>query len=174
MLNCLCQPGLLLNRPQKSMRENINPLIKSCGTRTVLAAETKSIGLAAHAQVSWFLQTHLDSFIMTRQLSFTYRDLVPLRQIIVTIDFSIVYRDWQKPSHRDTGGNSPNRRAVMLKQLVLRQLSNQNKKPKQLSEKELDFSVLTILPSPKHYASDFNKSYQIFNTVINPAVFKYS
>jgi hypothetical protein len=50
LLNCLCQPGLLLNRPQKSMREKFNLLIKSCGTQTVPAAETKSIGLAANAR----------------------------------------------------------------------------------------------------------------------------
>ena len=113
LLNCLRQPGLLLHRPQKSMREKFNPLIKSGGTRTVPTAETTSIGLAANAQVSWFLQTHLDNFIVTRQLSSTYRDLVPSRQIIVTRDFSTVYQDWQKPRHRDADGNSSNRRAVI-------------------------------------------------------------
>ena len=45
LINCLCQPGLLLNRPQKSIREKFNLLIKSCGTRTVPAAKTKPIGL---------------------------------------------------------------------------------------------------------------------------------
>jgi hypothetical protein len=39
--NCLRQPGLLLNRPPKSMRVDINQLIKSFGTRTVPAGETK-------------------------------------------------------------------------------------------------------------------------------------
>jgi len=33
------------------MREEFNPLIKSCCTRTVPAAETKSIGLQADARV---------------------------------------------------------------------------------------------------------------------------
>jgi len=37
------------------MRVNINPLIKSYGTRTVPAAETKSIGLPADALVPCFL-----------------------------------------------------------------------------------------------------------------------
>ena len=74
LLNCLCQPGLLLNRPPKSMRVKSSPLIKFCGTRTVPAAETKSMGLAADALVSWFLLTHLDSFIVTRQLSSIYGD----------------------------------------------------------------------------------------------------
>jgi len=50
LINCLRQPGLLLNRLQKSMRVNINTFIKSCGTRTVPAAETKSIGLSANAR----------------------------------------------------------------------------------------------------------------------------
>jgi hypothetical protein len=48
-------------------------------------------------EVSWFLLTHLDSFIVTRQLSSIYRDLVPSRQIILTRDFSTVYLDLQKP-----------------------------------------------------------------------------
>jgi hypothetical protein len=63
------------------MGEKFNPLIKSCATRTDPATETKSIGLAADVQESWFLQSHLDYFIVTRQLSFTYRDLVPSRQL---------------------------------------------------------------------------------------------
>ena len=37
-------------------------------------AETKSIGLLADAQLSWFLQYHLDSFIMTGQILPIYRD----------------------------------------------------------------------------------------------------
>jgi len=37
------------------MRVNINPLMKSCATRTVPAAETKSIGLQADARVPCFL-----------------------------------------------------------------------------------------------------------------------
>ena len=49
LINCLRQPGLLLNRHQKFMRVNINPLIISCGTRTVPAAETESIVLPADA-----------------------------------------------------------------------------------------------------------------------------
>jgi hypothetical protein len=40
------------------------------------AAETKSVGLQAFAQLSWFLQRHLDSFIMTGQFLPIYRDKV--------------------------------------------------------------------------------------------------
>jgi len=47
LINWLRQPGLLLNQPPKSMRVKFNQLIKSCGTRTDPAAETKSIGLPA-------------------------------------------------------------------------------------------------------------------------------
>jgi hypothetical protein len=47
LINCLRQPGQLLNRLQKFMREKFNQLIKFCGTRTDPAAETKSIGLPA-------------------------------------------------------------------------------------------------------------------------------
>ena len=87
------------------MRESLKPLFKLLPPGLILLTGTESIGLAADARVSWFLQTHLDSFIVTRQLSSTYRDLVPSRLIIMTRDFSTVYRDLQKPRHRDADGN---------------------------------------------------------------------
>jgi hypothetical protein len=68
------------------MREEFNLLIKSCTTRTVPAAETKSIGLQADAQVVMVFAMpprqlyrdmtnpahlsgprHLDSFIVTKK-----------------------------------------------------------------------------------------------------------
>jgi hypothetical protein len=51
LINCLLQPGLLLDQPQKSMRVNSIQLIKFCFIRTDPAAETKSIGLQANARV---------------------------------------------------------------------------------------------------------------------------
>jgi hypothetical protein len=41
------------------MREEFNQLIKSCGTQTVPADKTESIGLQADAQLSWFLHAIL-------------------------------------------------------------------------------------------------------------------
>ena len=74
----------ILSQPQKSMGEKIILLIKSCVTRTVPAAETKSIGLQADARVVMVFaspsgqiyynvtnpahlsgRSHLDSFIVT-------------------------------------------------------------------------------------------------------------
>jgi hypothetical protein len=43
-------------------------------TETNPATEIKSIGLPAFAQLSWFLQSHLDSYIMTGQILPIYRD----------------------------------------------------------------------------------------------------
>ena len=74
LINCLLQPGLLFNQPIKSLRANSFQLIKFCCTRTEPAAETKSIGLQANAQLSWFLQHHLDNFIVMGQLPFVYQD----------------------------------------------------------------------------------------------------
>ena len=84
LINCLLQPGQFYLRIQKSMREEFNPLIKSCGTRTDSAAETNSIGLQADARVVMVFASpprqfyrdmtnpahlpgprHLDSFIVT-------------------------------------------------------------------------------------------------------------
>ena len=86
LINCLLQPGLFYLRIQKSMREEFNRLIKHYGTRTDPAAETKSIGLQADAQVVMVFASpsgqfyhdvtnpdylpglsHLDNFIMTRK-----------------------------------------------------------------------------------------------------------
>jgi hypothetical protein len=65
LINCLLQPGLFCLRIQKSMREEFNLLIKSCGTRTDPAAETASIGLQANARVVMVFAHHLDNFIVT-------------------------------------------------------------------------------------------------------------
>jgi hypothetical protein len=54
LINCILQPRLFYHRIQKYMREEFDLLIKSCGTSTVPAAETKSIGLAANTRLSWF------------------------------------------------------------------------------------------------------------------------
>ncbi len=63
------------------MLVNLNQLNKLFGTVTTPAAGTKSIGLPANAQLSWFLHRHLDHFIVTQQFSPTYRDLVQSRQL---------------------------------------------------------------------------------------------
>jgi len=47
------------------MREEFNPLIKSCATWTVPTAETESIGLQADARVVMVFARHLDSFMVT-------------------------------------------------------------------------------------------------------------
>ena len=67
------------------MRELFNPLIKSSGTLTDPAAETKSIGLPADALVPHFL-------LLSGQF---YRDT----------KLSSTYRDWQKTRHLDTDAN---------------------------------------------------------------------
>jgi hypothetical protein len=74
MGNCLRQPGQLCNQPQKSMQVKFNSTYQPFGTMTTPATGTKSIGLPANAQLSWFLHRHLDNFIVTRQLRAIYRD----------------------------------------------------------------------------------------------------
>jgi hypothetical protein len=84
LINCLLQPGLLLDRPLKSMRANSFQLINFYCTRTVPAAKTKSIGLQADARVVMIFASpsgqfycdmtnpahlsgprHLDNFVVT-------------------------------------------------------------------------------------------------------------
>jgi hypothetical protein len=88
-----------------SIRVKSSQPIKFCGTWTDPATKTKSIGLWAKAHVSWFLQSHQDNFIVTRQLSSIYRDLLPSRQITVTRYLSPLTGTLQKPRHRDADAN---------------------------------------------------------------------
>jgi hypothetical protein len=76
------------------MRININSLLKSYGTWTNPAAETKSIGLPADPAFgegrrtgALFFARHLDYFIVTQNFTAVYRDLVSFRHIMVTPNF---------------------------------------------------------------------------------------
>ena len=64
MGNCLRQPGQL-RHDEEHNANNFSNAYQIFGTMTTPATETKSIGLPADAQLSWFLQSHLDSFIVT-------------------------------------------------------------------------------------------------------------
>jgi hypothetical protein len=94
LINCLLQPGLFYLSIQKSMREKFNLLIKFCVTRTVPAAETKSIGLQADTRVVMVFATPSGQFHRDTKHSSTYRDFAKTH------------------ANPDTDGNSLNRRAV--------------------------------------------------------------
>ena len=105
------------------MREEFNLLIKSSATRTVPAAETKSIGLQADARVVMVFATpsgqfyhdvtnpahlsgrsHLDSFIVTNR-SYSLTGTLPA--FVKTSAFKA-----KTHANPDADGNSLNRRAV--------------------------------------------------------------
>jgi hypothetical protein len=114
LLDCLLQPGLLLDQPLKSMRANSFQLIKFCGTRTDPAAETKSIGLQADAQLSWFLHASLTT-LSWHDKSCPLIGTTPSGQFYRDKKLSSIYRDFAKThANPDTDGNSSNRRAVMF------------------------------------------------------------
>jgi hypothetical protein len=71
-------------------------------------------GLAGRRAGASFFARHRDYFIVTRNFTAIYRDLVPFRSFTVTRNCSSVYRDWQKTRHPDADANSLNRRAVRL------------------------------------------------------------
>jgi hypothetical protein len=58
LINCLPQPGQLRNQPHKSMRENLLTYL-TFSTGTNPAAETKSKGLRADAQLAAFFALRL-------------------------------------------------------------------------------------------------------------------
>jgi hypothetical protein len=99
------QPGLFYLRIQKSIREEFNPLIKSCTTWTVPATETKSIGLQADARVVMVFARHLDYFIVTRK-SCPLIGTTPSGQFHLDTKSSPIYRDFAKThANPDTDGN---------------------------------------------------------------------
>ena len=74
LINCLLQPSLFYLRILKSIRVEINSLIKSCVTRTDPAAETKSIGLQADARVVMVFAVPPRLFYRDKEILPTYRD----------------------------------------------------------------------------------------------------
>ena len=48
-----------------------------------------------------FFARHRDYFVVTRNFTAVYLDLVPFNSFTVTLGYSALYRDWQKTSHRD-------------------------------------------------------------------------
>jgi hypothetical protein len=61
-------------------------------------------GLAGRRAGALFFARHQDYFIVTRNFTAVYLDLVPFRSFTVTRGYSSTYRDWQKTRHRDTDG----------------------------------------------------------------------
>jgi len=112
MGNCLRQPGQFRNQLQKSLRENLNPLINllyrdySCYRDKVnRAVGRRSVVMVFAVPLRQFYRdgttpahlsglSHLDNFIMTRKLSSIYQDFAKTH------------------ANPDTDGNCPYHRAV--------------------------------------------------------------
>jgi hypothetical protein len=60
--------------------------------------------LAGRRAGASFFALHRDYFIVTRNFTAVYLDLVPFNSFTVTLGFSTIYRDWQKTMHRDADG----------------------------------------------------------------------
>ena len=105
LINCLLQPGLFYLRIQKSIREEFAPLIKSCFTQTLPAAETKSIGLQAYARVVMVFARHLDYFIVTWK-SCPFIGTTSSGQLYRDKEILPTYRDFAKThANPDTDGD---------------------------------------------------------------------
>ena len=61
-------------------------------------------GLAGRRAGVLFFAHYLDYFIVTRNFTNIYLDLLPSRSFTVTLGYVTIYRDWQKTRHRDTDG----------------------------------------------------------------------
>jgi hypothetical protein len=61
-------------------------------------------GLAGRRAGALFFARNLDYFIVTRNFTAIYLDVVPSNSYTVTLGFAAVYRDWQKTRHRDADG----------------------------------------------------------------------
>jgi hypothetical protein len=66
-------------------------------------AQTRSKGFVI-VRSGGFFARHRDYFIVTRNFTAVYQDLVPSPSFIVALGYSSIYRDWQKTRHRDADG----------------------------------------------------------------------
>jgi hypothetical protein len=62
------------------------------------------IGAVGRRSGASFFARHRDYFIVTRNFTAVYLDLLPSPNFTVTRNYSAVYQDWQKTRHRDTDG----------------------------------------------------------------------
>jgi hypothetical protein len=85
------------------MSLNFVSFIKSCVTGQFRLPEQHHRA-AGHRAGALFFALHRDYFIVTRNFTAVYRDLVPFNSFTVTRGFTAIYRDWQKTRHRDTDG----------------------------------------------------------------------
>jgi len=123
LLNCLRQPRLFCNEPPKSMRLNFKPAFQVfCRPDCFRASETESVGLAADAHGVMVFAIPSRLFHHAPRLTILTRTWYRQDYFIVHPDFSAICQDLQKPRHRDTDGNSPNRRAVIANEQQTKQL----------------------------------------------------
>jgi len=82
---------------------NSVPFIKSCvaGQFRLPGQQHRAAGRRSGAS---FFARYLDYFIVTRNFTAIYLDLLPFRSFTVTLGFAAIYRDWQKTRHRDADG----------------------------------------------------------------------
>jgi hypothetical protein len=117
------QPGLLLNQPLKSLQVNSFQLIKFCCTLTVPAAETKSIGLQADAQVVMVFAALSGLFYHDMTNPAHLSGLIHLDNFAWTRKLPSIYRDFAKThANPDTDGNSIKPPAVIANVRVISQI----------------------------------------------------
>jgi len=84
LIKCLPRPGTTSQSILKSTPLNFVPFIKYCGTQTVSSPWTASSGCGPTRRCRVFC-LHRDYFIVTRNFTAVYRDLVPFRSCTVTL-----------------------------------------------------------------------------------------
>ena len=104
LIKCLRQPGQIRGQPERSMRENFVPFIKFCAPRLFHLPGQSLCRAAGHRTGALFFALHRDYFVVTRNFTAVYLDLVHFRSFTVTLSYSAVNQDWQKTGHRDADG----------------------------------------------------------------------
>jgi hypothetical protein len=92
LIKCLRQPGQLQSQPLKSMRDKFVPFISFTAPRLF---RLPGQHLWAGWPTRWRLVfcSHQDYFIVTRNFTAVYLDLLPFRNLTVTQNFSAIFRD---------------------------------------------------------------------------------
>jgi hypothetical protein len=96
-------PGQICNQPKIYVRK-LCSIYKILWHPDSFISRDSIFGLAGRRAGASFFARHRDHFIVTRNFTAVYLDLLPFRSFTVTLGFATVYRDWQKTWHRDADG----------------------------------------------------------------------
>jgi len=96
LINCLPPTQDNFAASTKIYARNFRSIYKILWHLDCFVTRDSIFGLAGRRSGALFFARNLDCFIVTRNCTSVYRDLLPFNSFTVTTGFSSIYRDWQR------------------------------------------------------------------------------